>query len=224
MRTSAHDPASTSDHRARRPRSRLLRAPVAMLATAACCLGTAGPAAAASGQAAAPARVAAPARAAPTPGSPLTTRTTPHAGPRSSFLVRNHNSGKCLGTAGGLGNVDAVQWACGTSPGNQRWHWGRPVGDYPGWYQLVNSDGDCLGISAGSTREGANAIGWGCLGSKHLDQYWAPLGYSCGGDMPLENLKSGYVLGVSGNSKMNGAHVVQWMFRDQCDNQFWSGI
>ena len=195
-----------------------------MLATAAFCLGAAGPAAAASGHVAASAQVTAPVQVAAPPGSPLTTRTLPGAGPDSSFLVRNDNSGKCLGTVGGRDNADAVQWTCGTGAGNQRWHWGQPIGGYPGWYQLVNSNGDCLGISAGSTRQGANAVGWGCLGSKRLDQYWAPLNYSCSGDMPLENLKSGYVLGVSGNGTKNGAHVVQSIFQDQCNNQFWSGI
>jgi hypothetical protein len=40
--------------------------------------------------------------------------------------------------------------------------------------------------------------------------------------MALENLNSGYVLGVGGNSTNWGAAVVQWPYQGVCNNQFWS--
>lgn len=77
---------------------------------------------------------------------------------------------------------------------------------------------------AGASRaEGAQVVGWTCLGSTHRDQYWVALGYSCNGYVPLENLNSGYVLGVAANSLSQGAAVVQWPYVGVCDNQFWKG-
>jgi Ricin-type beta-trefoil lectin domain-like len=219
MRTPIQDLANTPGHKTWAQPFRLISAAAAMLATAACCLAAAGPAAAAG-----PGHAAAPRHAAAAPHSPLASLPAPGVSTDSSFEVINYNSGKCLGTSGGHNDADAVQWTCqGAKAKNQQWHWGSQNSTYPGWYQLVNGNGDCLGISAGSTHQGADAVGWKCLGSSHTDQYWAPLDYSCSGYVPLENLKSGYVLGVAGNSKANGAHVVQWHYQDVCNNQFWYG-
>lgn len=135
--------------------------------------------------------------------------------------VVNYNSGLCLGIAGDKNDADAVQWDC-NGHADQIWHWGSQNSSYPGWYQLVNENGSCLGVAGGSLTEGAQVVGWTCLGSSHLDQYWFVESPFCGGAyFPFEDLNSGLVLGVSGNSKNEGAAVVQWAYQDTCNNQFW---
>ena len=141
----------------------------------------------------------------------------------SSFEVSNYNSDQCLGISANRNNQPAVQWDC-NGHADQQWHWGSQNSTHPGWYQLVNNNGSCLGVARGSTVQGARVVGWSCLGSSHLDQYWLPLNFGCGGYVPLGNLNSGYVLGVSANSTDQGAPVVQWTYQGVCNNQFWSGI
>jgi endoglucanase len=141
----------------------------------------------------------------------------------ASFEVINYNSGLCLGVSGGKNDQDAVQWTC-NGHADQQWHWGSQNASYPGWYQLVNNVGSCLGVTGGSASEGARVVGWTCDGSTHYDQYWAPQAENCGGYVPLENLNSGYVLGVSGNSTAVGADIVQYAYQGVCNNQFWYGV
>jgi hypothetical protein len=157
------------------------------------------------------------------PGTPSSPSPNPGSkyGTLIPFDVFNYNSGLCLGISGDANDQPAVQWGCNVNA-DQRWHWGSQNSSYPGWYQLVNANGSCLGITGGSLNQGAQAVGWSCLGSSHYDQYWTPLPYSCNGYIPLEDLNSGYVLGVSGNSKTQGAAVVQWGYQGVCNNQFWN--
>jgi hypothetical protein len=143
--------------------------------------------------------------------------------PANSFQVINYHSGLCLGISGGRNDAPAVQWGC-NGHADQSWHWGSQNSSFPGWFQLVNGNGSCLGISGGSLNQGAQAVGWSCLGSGHFDQYWAPVNASCSGYVPLANLNSGYVLGVAGNSLSQGANVVQWGYQGVCNNQFWFGL
>jgi hypothetical protein len=142
----------------------------------------------------------------------------------SGFHLVNFHSGLCLGITSGLDDAPAVQWTCNGNP-DQLWHWGSPL--FPNvpdsdLFQLVNGDGECLGVASGSENEGAQIVGWSCLGQAHRDQYWEPGGNSCGGQYtPLTNAKSGFVLGVTGNSPNVGASIVQWPFQGQCNNQYW---
>jgi hypothetical protein len=144
----------------------------------------------------------------------------------ASFQIFNWNSGLCLGIYQGHHDAPALQWGCNGNP-DQSWHWGNP--DFPGsaWYQLVNGDGQCLGVAGGSLSEGARVVGWDCLGPNHPDQYWTPDGNQtglCGAYSYLDNGNStGYVLGVGGNSTAWGAPVVQWEPQGVCNNQFWYG-
>jgi len=173
------------------------------------------------GLAAAPAGAAATARHASTP-IPTFARNAPRIAPDTTlgFLV-NYNSGLCLGISGGHDNAPAVQWNCLTGHPDQQWHTGGT--NSAGYYQIVNGDGECLGVSGGSTAAGARVVGWSCLGTGHPDQYWLYQGlitcatyYS-----PIFNYKSGLVLGVSGNSGAVGAAVVIWPYQGVCNNQFW---
>jgi Ricin-type beta-trefoil lectin domain-like len=176
------------------------------------------------------AAAAAPANAAAAPGrshrlAPASPVSIPAPGvrPDSSFEVVNYNSGLCLGISGDKNDQPAVQFTCNGNA-DQQWHWGSQNASYSGWYQLVNGNGSCLGVSGGSLSEGASVVGFSCLGSTHYDQYWTPLGYSCSGYVPLDDLNSNYVLGVSGNSTAVGAAVVQWAYQGACNNQFWYGL
>jgi hypothetical protein len=166
--------------------------------------------------------------------APASAATTASHGGRSSdaisnstvtFYVVNFNSlnvGEklCLGISGGKDDAPAVQWDCNDSA-NQTWHWGDELGD-TGYYQLVNGDDQCLGVAGGSDTEGADVVGWTCLGSGHPDQYWTLDDASEADNFyPIFNYHSGYVLGVAGNSYEVGASVVQWHFQDEPNNQYW---
>src|SRR5262245_1636917 len=70
----------------------------------------------------------------------------------SSETFRLHNylaAGKCIGiSTGGY----AGSWWCTTNP-DQTWHWGSKID--LGGYQLVNGNGQCLGVDGGSWSMGA---------------------------------------------------------------------
>jgi len=112
--------------------------------------------------------------------------------------IFNPGSGRCLGIANGLAGI----WNCTTNR-DQTWHWGA-VGPNTYYRQLINGNGQCLGVQGGSGALGARIVAWTCNG--HYDQYWfydSTFGYAL-------NYNSGMVLGVSGGSTANGAAVVQW--------------
>jgi hypothetical protein len=85
----------------------------------------------------------------------------------------NLKDDKCLGIIGGKDDAEAVLWSCETAA-NQQWHWGKsyPGSGDPGARQLINGDGQCLGVLGGKVASGAEVVGWTCLGSGHPDQYW----------------------------------------------------
>jgi hypothetical protein len=131
----------------------------------------------------------------------------------ASFHIVNFNSGLCLGISGGDDDAPAVQWPC-EGAANQEWHWGSENGLFFAYRQLVNGDGQCLGVAAGSKAPGARVYGWNCNGA--FNQYW----FASGGQ--VTNLGSSLVLGVAGNSPAPGAAVVQWPFTGAL-NQVWTG-
>jgi hypothetical protein len=138
----------------------------------------------------------------------------------NGFEIVNLHSNLCLGILGNTNNQPAVQWNC-NGHADQQWHWGAVNPEDPDYYQLINDNNSCLGVAGGSPNQGAQAVGWTCLGSKHYDQYWA-VSYDeiCGADV-LINLNTHYVLGVAGDSITPGASVVQWQDQHQCNNQRW---
>ena len=135
--------------------------------------------------------------------------------------IVNYNSGDCLGILGGADDAPAVQWPCDGSA-NQNWNFGSEYGDDSSYFQLINGDGQCLGVLGGSTSEGASVYGWTCLGPTHPDQYWLKVRSTSDPDYRyFVNLNSGLVLGVAGNSTAEGAPVVQWANQDTANNQLW---
>lgn len=174
---------------------------------------------AAVGVAAAPAGAA---TTAPHASHPIATRNAPRIGPDTALgFIVNYNSGRCLGITGGKHEAPAVQFTCLSGHPDQQWHTGAV--NSAGYYQIVNGDGQCLGVQGGSTGQGARVYGWNCLGPSHPDQYWRYDGnITCGTYYsPIINYASGRVVGVVGNSTANGAAVVIWSYQGVCNNQFW---
>jgi len=138
-----------------------------------------------------------------------TCATTPgvQAPPAGKFTLPNYNSGQCLGVLDGANNTWAVQGSCKTP--DQTWTVGQEDGT-SGYYQLINGSNECLGVNGGSTANGADVVGWQCLGTSSPDQYWA---WVKAGVYPtydyLVNYKSGQVLMVYDNVTSDFAQVVQ---------------
>lgn len=77
-------------------------------------------------------------------------------------------------------------------------------------YHLINRiSKKCLGISGGSTANGALAVQWDCSFDPSSDQGWTlrPLGADY---YQLRNRRSGKCLGISAGSRADGALAVQW--------------
>jgi ricin-type beta-trefoil lectin protein len=108
-------------------------------------------------------------------------------------------------------------WKCTGNP-DQTWHWGAGSG---GYNQLINGNGQCLGVAGGSTAVGARLVGWTCNG--HPDQYWAEAVPVCNyvWMWAVVNKNSHQVMGVQGGNEENGAPVVQWNFQNTFNNQYW---
>jgi hypothetical protein len=143
--------------------------------------------------------------------------TTPPGIPRgtnasTTFNIYNFD-GMCLGISGGNDDAPAVQWTCNGTP-NQTWHWGSF--NSAGFGQLVNGDGQCLGVQGISKGKGVWIYGWTCNG--HPDQYWY-VSLIDGYDV-FTDYNSRLVLGIAGGSTEIGAHVVQWPFT-RAVNQYW---
>jgi hypothetical protein len=93
--------------------------------------------------------------------------------------------------------------------------------DNSGYYQLINGDGQCLGVYGGSVSEGDTVVGWTCLGTSHPDQYWRWLADGNSSYYYLVDYNSGEVVGVLGNSTSEGASIVQWDNQHTMNNQLW---
>jgi hypothetical protein len=130
----------------------------------------------------------------------------PAAADTSYYTIYNRHSGLYLGIAGGKNDAQAVIWPS-NGAANQQWAPGGRVTGPGGviYYQVVNKSGSCLGVGGGATNDGANVVGWTCLGPKHTDQYW-----ECTAQGLFVNLKSQKVLGVAGQGTTKGTDVVIW--------------
>ncbi len=111
--------------------------------------------------------VAAGAMLAGTTGAATAATITPSIPTSSPGPLHNAGSGLCLGIAG---NHNAGQWGC-TGHSDQTWHAGQTNAD--GYSQLINGNGQCLGVAGANIYDGAQLVGTTCLGTAHPDQYWA---------------------------------------------------
>jgi hypothetical protein len=139
------------------------------------------------------------------------------------FTVKNTPTGYCLGIVNHSatnGTVANSTYCSGTS--DQIWHWGYELGT-TGYFQLVNSNNKCLGVSGGSLVKGTKLVTWDCLGSGHTDQYWqeCQLFTLPGSDLCFANYKSNQVIGVYEGSTAPGALVVQWTIVPHMDQSWY---
>jgi hypothetical protein len=143
-------------------------------------------------------------------------------GTGTPFLIISYpDQQMCLGIAGGLHNSPAVLWTCDDQAANQRWHIGDFDPSNPLFTQLINDNGDCLGVQGGSTTKGARIYGWQCLGPAAPNQYWH-MRTGCGISTIIANFGgSQYVLGTAGGAETAGTAIVQWSYPDVCDNRTW---
>ena len=137
---------------------------------------------------------------------------SPAAAIPSSGTFQIHNylaAGKCIGiSTGGY----AGSWYCTTNP-DQTWHRGN-VNEW-GVYQLVNGNGQCLGVDGGSWSMGARIRAWSCNGNS--DQYW----FYDFSRLYFTNFGSGLVIGIRGASTANGASLVQWSENTNGDQRWY---
>jgi Ricin-type beta-trefoil lectin domain-like len=135
-----------------------------------------------------------------------------------NYNAYEHGSYRCVGISG----TAAGLWNC-TYDSDQAWQQGTEYGS-TGYYQLENAKDQCLGVSAGSKKEGARLVGWDCL-STHKDQYWKVNSHITEDGIEwysVKNLNSGYVIGVQAGGYSNGAAVVQWRYQGEPNNQDWA--
>jgi hypothetical protein len=137
-----------------------------------------------------------------------------------AFPLQNYASGlagtfRCM-TTGGVHDGNVSIYNCNGSK-NQTWGWGSTItGSFK---QLVNGDGQCLGVSGGSRSQNARVVGWTCDGTGHPDQYWSVGG--CLSFCVFFNYHSGYVLSLLNGSTANNAAVVQASYNSNRNDQFW---
>jgi len=123
--------------------------------------------------------------------------------PGGTWSLENwRHPGLCLSSGGVRGGTVKVYTCTGSS--NQHWHGGSSHGIYQ---QLINGDGQCLGISGGSSSAGAHAVMGNCGSSDTY--YWLmelPQIYN----IPhFQNQHSQLVIQIACNCGTNGAVVDQ---------------
>lgn len=134
----------------------------------------------------------------------------------STWSLDNAEHVHCL-TSNGILDSTAEVYSCNGSS-NQTWHWGNFVGNYG---QIVNGDGQCLGIAGGSRSAGATAVVWRCGGQS--SQYWQiqtdPLIIS---EHYFANLNSQMVIQIACDCGTGHAAVDQKPFNSNLDpDQLW---
>lgn len=109
--------------------------------------------------------------------------------------------GYCLGSLNGDNRTGALTWSCNGNR-DQTWTF-NPVGEdvLGNFYQIINGNGQCLGVLDGSTARGKNISVWDCNGNP--DQKW----YRSGAEITNRNSKM--CLAGSG-SFGKGASAIQW--------------
>jgi hypothetical protein len=88
--------------------------------------------------------------------------------------------------------------------------------------QLRNGlTGKCLGISAGSSANGANAMQWTCAGQFYSDQTWQLRQVAGSSYYQMRNVYTGKCLGIDRASTANGALAIQANCSGTLNNQAW---
>jgi hypothetical protein len=104
----------------------------------------------------------------------------------------------------------------------------HPTFSFQGGYAPIHSFENpnyCLGITNGSTAEGASTIIWACNGNN--DQSWSPeyVGTDGGGNYyHIVNLKSGQCMGLYNGTTQEGTTPIQWACNGNADQQWYVPI
>lgn len=61
----------------------------------------------------------------------------------------------CIGTQNHQDDTQAILQYCDTGPGDTLWHVGSENPAHRGYYQIINANNQCLGVTGGSTAQGA---------------------------------------------------------------------
>jgi len=151
-----------------------------------------------------------------------TTETGPRA-PDTTVPLRNANSNRCLGIANGnmTNGTKAIQWDCNGSNDQYWWINFDWINDGV-HYALQNSVNryKCLGVPDGSQVSGTQLVIWDCtFGAR--DQRWS-FWRTTDGQLLMQNLNSGQVIGVSGGDQGNGARIVQWPNTGSWDQRWYT--
>jgi Ricin-type beta-trefoil lectin domain-like len=123
--------------------------------------------------------------------------------------IEFESSNKCADDPGySTGNVRIDQWSC-VNQTNEYWYLDFSGGSGP---LVVNgASGKCLNVSGASKSSGAFVIQYPC--SNALNNQWTVLDVLVNGQPigdELMNVNSGLCLNVAGNSKSNGADLIQY--------------
>jgi len=129
-----------------------------------------------------------------------------------SFHSLEDLGAQCLSTYLGLNDEAAVQFSCDNNNA-QQWALGGEWGS-TGFYQLINKNGQCLGVAGGSTAATASVVGWNCAPT-HPDQYWGFYAIAGGPYYALRDLNSGYFLTVYQGQVYNNAIIDQESYQGQ---------
>jgi hypothetical protein len=149
-------------------------------------------------------------------------------------IWRNGNSGRCLGVSGGImtNGRPIIQWDCGDPVNHPDQYWTAVDLSQPGVrYQFRNmaDPSKCLGVPAGSTKEGVQLVIWECLDmANHPDQWWTtwPANQisTYNGYLLYQNHLTSSpgttVIAVAASATNNGAAIVQWGWTSTPD-QYW---
>ncbi|MFC7895944.1 RICIN domain-containing protein [Streptomyces sp. NPDC057381] len=125
--------------------------------------------------------------------------------------------GYCLGSLNGANRTVGYMWSCN---GNRDQIWSfNPVGEdvRGGFYQVINGNGQCLGVSGASTARGKNISVWDCNGNPDQKWYWK----SGSSGATIINRNSNLCLAGSG-SFGKGTNAIQWGCNGNKDQKwFW---
>jgi hypothetical protein len=136
--------------------------------------------------------------------------------------IWNHNSGKCMGIAGGSrdNGVFSVQWTCHEIPGSDQDMIITPIDSAGIWHRIVpKHSSKCMGISAARPDPGTSLLQWTCL-TGHNEQLFAFVGTSWD-NVEIVVRHTGQCIGVSNGHTGDGGRVIQWGCTGGADQRWW---
>jgi Ricin-type beta-trefoil lectin domain len=133
-------------------------------------------------------------------------------------FIKNVNSGKCMGVAGGSQNngTFVVQWTCHQIIGSDQDMLIRQVDGI--WHRIEpqHATNKCLGVSAASMVRGTSLIQWTCSGG--WEQQYAFRITSSGFEVIVRHSKQ--CVAVSGGHMGDGGRVIQWTCLGYADQRW----